>query len=243
MSVTEGETFMLAKKLMLLTVLVLISALSVAAQSTPIAGNWELTIVSPEGENKATMTVSQTEDKLSGLLKSAIGEYPLSGKISSRDVVLEFTIKYDGADMKIRLTGTAEGNAMKGAADFGGLAQGDWSAKKADTSSPTKGAATATEKINVSGKWQFEVSTSMGSGSPVITLQQEGEKLTGKYSGTLGEEAISGTIQGNELSFSFKASQFDGAVVTYKGKYEGGAMKGTMQLGDAASGTWTATRK
>ena len=41
-------------------------------------------------------------------------------------------------------------------------------------------------KINLTGAWTFTVNTSAGSGTPTITLKQDGETLTGHYSGQLG---------------------------------------------------------
>jgi hypothetical protein len=98
----------------------------------------------------------------------------------------------------------------------------------------------AQDKVDVTGAWVFQVETSAGSGSPSFTFKQEGEKLTGKYSGQLGNADISGTVKGNQIEFSFTV---DVGKVTYTGTIEGGTMKGKVELGDQASGTWTAKRK
>jgi hypothetical protein len=99
----------------------------------------------------------------------------------------------------------------------------------------------AQDKVDVSGTWVFQVETSGGSGSPTFTFKQEGEKLTGKYSGQFGEADIKGTVKGNQIEFSFTAEGL--GVITYSGTIESGAMKGKVNLGDQASGTWTAKRK
>ena len=39
-------------------------------------------------------------------------------------------------------------------------------------------------KVDISGKWLFNVETAAGSGTPSITLKQDGDKLTGHYSGS-----------------------------------------------------------
>ncbi len=102
------------------------------------------------------------------------------------------------------------------------------------------GMAMAQDKIDVSGTWIFQVETSAGSGSPTITFKQEGEKLTGKYSGQLGEAELKGTVKGNQLQFSFDPGV---GVVLYTGTIESGTMKGKVELADQATGTWTAKRK
>lgn len=100
--------------------------------------------------------------------------------------------------------------------------------------------AAAQDKIEVTGTWAFQVETSAGSGSPTMTFKQEGEKLTGKYSGQLGDAELKGTVKGDKIEFSFEAG---GGVVVYTGTIEGGAMKGKVDLAGQATGTWTAKRK
>jgi hypothetical protein len=45
--------------------------------------------------------------------------------------------------------------------------------------------------------------TQAGTGTPTVVLKQEGETLSGQYSGQLGEAPVTGTIKGNEFTFSF----------------------------------------
>jgi len=104
--------------------------------------------------------------------------------------------------------------------------------------------AQSNDKFDVSGEWQCHVALSAGSGSPVFAFKQEGEKLTGTYKGQLGESPLVGTVKGNQISFSFKVSGAFEGTVTYTGTIESkDSMKGQAEYGDAASGTWTATRK
>ncbi len=98
----------------------------------------------------------------------------------------------------------------------------------------------AQDKVNVTGTWVFQVETSAGAGSPTMTFKQEGEALTGKYSGQLGEADLKGTVKGNQIQFSFDPGV---GVVSYTGTIENGTMKGKVELGDQATGTWTAKRK
>lgn len=100
---------------------------------------------------------------------------------------------------------------------------------------------TAQDKVDVTGAWVFQVETSGGSGAPTFTFKQEGETLTGKYSGQFGTADIKGTVKGKQIEFSFNAEGL--GVITYSGTIENGTMKGKVTLGDQASGTWTAKRK
>lgn len=98
---------------------------------------------------------------------------------------------------------------------------------------------------DVTGKWEFNVQTDAGGGSPNFVFKQAGEKLTGTYSGLFGTAELTGTVKGDDIEFSFEASFGDqkGKVV-YKGKIEGpGKMKGDVELAGLGSGTWTGTKK
>ena len=97
--------------------------------------------------------------------------------------------------------------------------------------------------LELTGTWNAKVELSTGqSGSPTFVLKQDGEKLTGTYSGALGDAPIKGTIKGNEITIDFEVS---GAQIHYKGKVDndGKKMEGTVDYGGQASGTFTATKK
>jgi hypothetical protein len=105
-------------------------------------------------------------------------------------------------------------------------------------------AAVAAPAADVTGNWEATVETDAGSGSPKFTFKQTGETLTGTYSGQLGEAPLTGTVKGSDIEFSFKASpQGETVTVKYKGKITGEKqMKGTVDLGGMATGTFTATK-
>lgn len=106
------------------------------------------------------------------------------------------------------------------------------------------GARLAGQAPNVTGKWIFDVQTDAGSGTPTITLKQDGEKLTGHYSGQLGENDITGTIKGNAVTFGFSGDLGgQAAKVTYTGTVEKDTMKGTVDLGGMATGTFTGKKQ
>jgi hypothetical protein len=100
------------------------------------------------------------------------------------------------------------------------------------------------QATNVTGEWAFTVTTDQGAGNPVITLKQDGEKLTGKYAGQLGNADLTGTVKGNAIHFTFTLDvQGQQAPVTYDGTVEKNTMKGKMDIGGMVNGTFTATKK
>jgi len=109
-------------------------------------------------------------------------------------------------------------------------------------------AAAQTEgaKIDVTGKWLFNVTTAAGAGAPTVALKQQGDSLTGHYSSqTLGEADLKGTVKDGKISFRFRVdAQGTTLDVTYAGTVESkDSMKGTVDLGGMATGTFTAKRQ
>ena len=101
---------------------------------------------------------------------------------------------------------------------------------------------TALFAADLTGTWNATVKLGDQGGSPTFVLKQDGNKLTGTYSGALGEAPIKGTVKGDEVTIDFDAS---GAAVHYAGTVDksGSKIEGTVDYGGQASGTFTATRK
>lgn len=100
------------------------------------------------------------------------------------------------------------------------------------------------QATDVTGEWAFNVQTDQGGGTPTITFKQDGEKLTGKYAGQLGNADLTGTVKGNAIHFTFTLDvQGQQAPVTYDGTVEKNTMKGKMDIGGMVNGTFTATKK
>lgn len=111
---------------------------------------------------------------------------------------------------------------------------------------PATAAAQQDKATDVSGKWLFTVTTDAGTGTPTVTLKQQGDSLTGHYSSQLlGEAELKGTIKEQKFSFSFRTEvQGTAIAVTYSGTVESkDSLKGSVDLGGAASGTFTAKRQ
>jgi hypothetical protein len=103
----------------------------------------------------------------------------------------------------------------------------------------------AAQKFDLTGEWTFDVQTDQGSGTPTIILKQDGDKLTGKYKGQLGENDITGTVAGKTMKFSFSGNaQGTEFTVTYEGEIESSdSVKGKVDLAGMATGTFTGKKK
>ena len=101
-------------------------------------------------------------------------------------------------------------------------------------------------KTDATGKWNLEVMTQAGGTTmPSVTLKQEGEKLTGRYtSEALGEADVTGTVKGQQIEFSFNVEVQGFALqVRYTGTIDGNTMKGKISLGELGDGTFTGKKQ
>ncbi len=217
---------------------------------SPANGAWDVIMNTPQGAQNFRAELIIEGETLKGQLKrgNAPQGLPVTGTAKGKEVSFNYSVKFQEMDMKITMTGTIEGDAVKGMVDFGGLAQDEWSGKRASAAAAAAPAAPAAAAApasagDLTGTWDGEVETSAGSGTPTLTLKQEGDKLTGTYKGQLGEFPLTGTIKGDVVEFSFKVSgQVEGTVI-YKGTVSGKTMKGSIDLAGAATGTFKATKK
>jgi len=225
--------------------LTLLAALVLAApahaQSSDASGKWDVTFTSPQGSHPAVLTLKKEGEKLGGTLSGPQGDLPIGGTQKDAVVSLSFSAQGDGGALVIAMSGTQDGDTMRGTVDYGGRAQGEWSASRAKTVASETRAASA---VDVTGTWLFSVTTDAGSGTPTISFKQDGENLTGHYSGQFGEVDLTGTLKGNAIAFGFTIQSDVGSIrIDYSGTVDRDSMKGTARYGDLAQGTFTANRK
>lgn len=233
------------KQISLISVIAFVFALSINAfaQGSAAAGEWDVALNTPGGVRNFKAIIKADGDKLSGEVRRDTGNLPLTGTVKGKEVTIAYTVNYNGNNLTVTLAGTIDGDTMKGVADFGGNGGDEWTAKRAGGAAAAAASKAGGEKINVTGAWTMKVETSAGSGSPTVTLQQDGEKLTGKYNGALGESDLTGTVKGNAVEFSFKVTgQFEGTI-TYSGTTDGKTMSGKVILAGIGEGTFTGSRK
>ncbi len=216
------------------------------AQAQDITGNWDLNVVSDQGNTSTGSVMFKKDgDKIVGTLTAPQGIMPAEATLKGNAVTIWFTVPTREGALNVTMAGTLEGDAMKGTMEIAGReGRREWSAKRAAAPAAGAPAPQAAARLDVTGTWLFTVETGAGTGSPTITLKQDGEKLSGQYSGQLGEAAVSGTLKGSAIEFGFDAtlegSQFH---VVYSGTADNASMKGSVKLGDLAEGTFTAKKK
>jgi hypothetical protein len=91
---------------------------------------------------------------------------------------------------------------------------------------------------HLNGTWKLDVRLADGNGGTAtfVLNEAEGGVLTGTYAGQAGEAAVTGTVNGAEVTFSFESPA--AGTVTYQGTYVDGRLSGTCDYGMAGSGTF-----
>src|SRR5664279_3897756 len=93
-----------------LLALTLLTASPVFAQ-TNITGDWDVTVVSPQGTNTTPVTFTQEGEKVTGIFKSPQGQLPFDGgKMSAGDLTFTFTITLQGMQLPITMSGKVDGD-------------------------------------------------------------------------------------------------------------------------------------
>ena len=240
-------------KALLAAALVLMAAPAFA--QTDVSGDWDVTIVSPQGSNTSRVTLKQDGAKVSGLFKSPAGELPFEGgTITGNELKFEFTVNFQGNPLPITLTGKVDGGSITGKADFGGFAEGDWSGKKVDaataaaaaSAAPAAAAAAATPAAagaGLTGKWDLVIKTQMGDLPASAEFTDAAGKITGTLMGPQGAINIAGTFDGNVLKLEFTAQTPNGDIpIKMTGDVSGDAIEGKADFGGMGTGEWSAKR-
>jgi len=99
---------------------------------------------------------------------------------------------------------------------------------------------------NVAGKWNMTLEMSMGTGTPVLELKQDGEKITGTYTGRYGTFPLEGTLKGRAIEFWFTMTAEGQSVsMSFAGEVAADAqtMSGQATLGELGDATWSARKE
>ena len=216
----------------------------IAAQDgdADILGAWDVSVSTPQSQDTAApMVLKQEGDKIVGTFSSPQGDQPVEASVKNNAVTIWFSVRTQSGPVSITMNGTAKGVVIKGTVDFGDRGHGRWLARRPAAATAIQGAET---RLDVTGTWTFQVESSAGSGTPTMTFKQDGDKLSGHYSGQLGEAPLAGTVKGTAIEFAIDISlEGNTRHIVYAGAVEKDGLKGTVKLGELGEGTFTAKKK
>lgn len=216
-----------------------------AQDNAKLVGAWNITLETPQGSRNVPLEVKEENGKL-------VPSQPFTmAEIKGNDVTLKMTVKFQDNDLPITYTGKLEGDSMKGDADFGGFASGTWTAKRRVAgTAPTGLPAGVTPPASaptagVAGTWELTIESPQGKRTVELMIKDEGGKLSGKMKNQQGETALDSlTLSGADIAFKMTRDiQGQQMVFAYKGKVEGNKMKGEVDFGGMATGSWEAAKK
>jgi hypothetical protein len=117
------------------------------------------------------------------------------------------------------------------------------------STTPTQQAAppappAADKVMDVSGTWELNVESPMGSRASDAIFTQTGETLGGKMVSPRGETPLTGTISGETVKFGINVNvQGQNLQIDYTGTVTGDTMSGTVVFGSFGDGKFTGKRK
>ena len=98
-------------------------------------------------------------------------------------------------------------------------------------------------QTDVTGKWNMTFDTDQGTTTATMTLQQDGDTLTGELVSDQGTLEFEGTITGDTLEWVMEVDAGGAFIeIAMDGTVDGDEMVGTADFGGYGGGDWTATR-
>ncbi|HEY0929260.1 MAG TPA: hypothetical protein VGE27_05025 [Gemmatimonas sp.] len=96
---------------------------------------------------------------------------------------------------------------------------------------------------DLTGNWTFAVVTENGTGTPAVTIKQQGDSLTGTYeSARMGALAFKGRVK--DKTFTFDVNTSGGTTLTFKGTIvDDDHLKGDVDFGGQGGATFTGERR
>ena len=105
------------------------------------------------------------------------------------------------------------------------------------------GDTTPAPPVDVLGDWLVELRYTLGNAQHALSLDQNGERLTGKYRSQYAESSVEGAVSGCRVSFrTVLGHEANRTVYAFEGTVAGDSMAGQVDLGEYGQARWTARR-
>lgn len=115
----------------MLSRLLLLLSLALAAFAADVTGTWKAEVETPMGTGNPTFVLKQAGETLTGTYSGQLGEANLKGTVKGNAIEFQFKINPQGEDMVVIYKGTIESpTSMKGTAKFADMGEGTWKAQK-----------------------------------------------------------------------------------------------------------------
>jgi L-seryl-tRNA(Ser) seleniumtransferase len=100
------------------------------------------------------------------------------------------------------------------------------------------------EPADVAGLWSLEIRHLRGSSRNRLLIEQKGNALAGRHEGLYYSGDLRGDVRANQVRFqTHRRAEGTHLGYTFQGKVEGGAMSGSVDMGEYGEAAFTATRQ
>ncbi len=111
----------------------LVSAPADGVAQTDLSGTWDLTVMTDQGDENLTLDIVQEGQDLTATgFRSEFGVIEMKGTLDGATVRFAFELDLEGAPLEIVFLGTLADGSISGTANFGGMGQGNWVAKRTE---------------------------------------------------------------------------------------------------------------
>jgi uncharacterized pyridoxal phosphate-dependent enzyme len=97
---------------------------------------------------------------------------------------------------------------------------------------------------DLTGQWNVRIEYAAGAANHVLHLRQRDHDIDGSHQGDFVSRDVAGTIHGDAVRIrsAYGEQHGDALTFTFTGTVNGDAMKGTLDMGEYLTATWSATR-
>jgi hypothetical protein len=96
--------------------------------------------------------------------------------------------------------------------------------------------------MSADGKWKITINTPMGAQEVEADITTSGDSFTGKTSGRMGEQEITGKVAGDTLTWSSSITSPMPMTLEFEAKVDGDKMTGNVKLGAFGNAPLSGTR-
>ena len=249
----QNRFFKQFRTAVLLSALTLVFALlnsAVWAADYNLAGTWKASFTTQDGQTiESTLKLKQEGNKLSGVVIGRNGnETPMDEiTLTGDQLAIKLIRERNGEKVTTKVAARVTADNLKGKieSNWGGENRTmDWEAKRVKETAE----AAPSSAAGVTGNWNYELTLSGNDISLVLSLKQEGEKVTGKVAVADFELPISeGKVSGEAISFKVVVDRDDMKFTSkYNGTVTGDTIKGKIHSDRGGQDTeydWKATRE
>lgn len=96
--------------------------------------------------------------------------------------------------------------------------------------------------MSADGNWKITINTPMGAQEVEANITTSGDTFTGKTSGRMGEQEITGKVNGDTLTWSSSITSPMPMTLEFEAKVDGDKMTGNVKLGAFGNAPLSGTR-